>query len=116
MSDKIRKAKEIFHENNDDLIKKDKELNTFFKEGKAAIESFIAKKSKRYRTYFQINMKRLFYEKEIYLLKLEEKAEEFALKKKLRLVDDDGEKILSENDDIISLNEVSDNDINTNEK
>ena len=123
MSSQKAKAKEFPQQETEDIIKGDKLLSNTLREGKEAIESFMKKKYKRYKTYIQkkeiynkkmdgLNLQRkkeeLIFEKEIYFLKLEDEIEKRFLKKKLRLKGDEEMPLKGDEGLIIPLLEDSD--------
>ena len=100
----------------------DKKLDAFFKEGKDAIEKFFKRKCERYKKLNQmkkeLNTKRMQedfnrgiediqFEKERKISKFEEALDLISLNKKLKLKND--EELIP--DEIISLNENSDDDL-----
>ena len=99
MSDSYMKNKKKKNNDIDEYIKQDIKLSNFLKEGMSAIESFMNKKCRRYS-------RKLILEKELRMMKFQQKVEQKALNKKLNLKNDE------EDASMISLDEGYDNDIN----
>lgn len=107
MSDYNMKKKKEQNDDIDDWIKKDIKLSNFLKEGMSAIESFMNRKFRRYQ-------RNLMLEKELRMLKFQEKVEQKALNKKLNLKGDEERELTMKNISMISLDEQYDSDIDDN--